>query len=126
MIAARRETGRYYRAALGDLPGVTFMPLTPYGETNWWLTCLLIDPERFGASRDRVLERLAAHDIEARPTWKPMHLQPVFRDCVMRGGEVCAGLFRRGLCLPSGSALTEHDRERVTAAVRAVAAEHEG
>ncbi|MDY7090682.1 MAG: aminotransferase class I/II-fold pyridoxal phosphate-dependent enzyme [Actinomycetota bacterium] len=126
MIAARRETGRYYRAALGDLPGVTFMPLTAYGETNWWLTCLLIDPERFGASRDRVLERLAAHDIEARPTWKPMHLQPVFRDCVMRGGEVCAGLFRRGLCLPSGSALTEHDRERVAAAVRAVAAEHEG
>jgi dTDP-4-amino-4,6-dideoxygalactose transaminase len=55
-----------------------------------------------------------------------MHLQPVFRDCVMRGGEVCADLFRRGLCLPSGSALTEHDRERVVAAVRAVAAEHEG
>ena len=126
MIAARRETGRYYRAALGDLPGVTFMPIASYGEANSWLTCLLIDADRFGASRDRVLDRLAAHDIEARPTWKPMHLQPVFRDCVMRGGEVCADLFRRGLCLPSGSALTEHDRERVVAAVRAVAAEHEG
>ncbi|MBL7261390.1 aminotransferase class I/II-fold pyridoxal phosphate-dependent enzyme [Paractinoplanes lichenicola] len=123
MIAARRETGRYYRAALGDLPGVEFMPIAGYGEANFWLTCLLIDPERFGASRDRVLERLAAHEIEARPTWKPMHLQPVFHDCVMRGGEVCADLFRRGLCLPSGSALTEHDRERVVAAVRAVATE---
>ncbi|GAB2622766.1 pyridoxal phosphate-dependent aminotransferase [Paractinoplanes abujensis] len=123
MIAARRETGHFYRAALGDLPGVTFMPIAEYGRANYWLTCLLIDPERFGASRDRVLERLAAHAIEARPTWKPMHLQPVFRDCVMRGGDVCADLFRRGLCLPSGSALTEHDRERVATAVRAVAAE---
>ena len=126
MIAARRETGRYYRAALGDLRGVTFMPIAGYGSANWWLTCLLIDAEQFGASRDRVVERLAAHDIEARPTWKPMHLQPVFRDCVMRGGEVCADLFRRGLCLPSGSALTEHDRERVVAAVRAIATEHDG
>ncbi|WP_127503273.1 aminotransferase class I/II-fold pyridoxal phosphate-dependent enzyme [Actinoplanes solisilvae] len=126
MIAARRETGRYYRAELGDLPGVSFMPIASYGEANSWLTCLLIDADRFGASRDQILDRLAAHDIEARPTWKPMHLQPVFRDCVMRGGEVCADLFRRGLCLPSGSALTEHDRERVVAAVRAVAAEHEG
>ncbi|GAA0499182.1 pyridoxal phosphate-dependent aminotransferase [Paractinoplanes deccanensis] len=126
MIAARRETGRYYRAALGDLPGLSFMPIAGYGESNWWLTCLLVDPERFGASRDRILDRLAAHDIEARPTWKPMHLQPVFSDCVTRGGEVCAGLFRRGLCLPSGSALTEHDRERVVDVIRAVAAEQEG
>ncbi|XVV10325.1 aminotransferase class I/II-fold pyridoxal phosphate-dependent enzyme [Actinoplanes sp. CA-131856] len=126
MIAARRETGRYYRAALGDLPGLSFMPIAGYGESNWWLTCLLVDAERFGASRDRILDRLAAHDIEARPTWKPMHLQPVFSDCVTRGGEVSAGLFRRGLCLPSGSALTEHDRERVVDVVRAVAAEQKG
>ena len=76
--------------------------------------------------RDEVLERLAAHDIEARPTWKPMHLQPLFRDCVMRGGEVSADLFRRGLCLPSGSALTQHHRERVVAVVREVAAGTEG
>ncbi|WP_250007724.1 aminotransferase class I/II-fold pyridoxal phosphate-dependent enzyme [Actinoplanes sp. M2I2] len=123
MIAARQETGRHYREALGDLPGVSFMPAASYGVANGWLTCLLIDAERFGASRDRILERLAAQDIEARPTWKPMHLQPVFRDCVMRGGEVSTDLFHRGLCLPSGSALTEHDRDRVVAAVRAVAAE---
>jgi len=125
MIAARRETFRYYRAALADLPGLTFMPIAGYGRSNWWLTCLLVDADRFGASRDRVLEQLARHDIEARPTWKPMHLQPVFADCVMRGGTVCADLFRRGLCLPSGSALTDHDRDRVVAAVRA-AAEQEG
>jgi dTDP-4-amino-4,6-dideoxygalactose transaminase len=126
MIAARRETSRYYRAALGDLPGVTFMPIPGYGRSNWWLTCLLIDADRFGASRDQVLEQLARHDIEARPTWKPMHLQPVFADCAMRGGAVCADLFRRGLCLPSGSALTDHDRDRVVAAVRAAATEQKG
>ncbi|MET0418839.1 MAG: aminotransferase class I/II-fold pyridoxal phosphate-dependent enzyme [Actinoplanes sp.] len=120
LIAARRETGRHYRAALGDLPGLSFLPTAAYGRPNWWLTCLLIDEERFGASRDRVLEELARHDIEARPTWKPMHLQPVFADCPMRGGAVCADLFRRGLCLPSGSALTGHDRDRVVDVIRAV------
>lgn len=126
MIAARRETARHYRAALAGLPGLTFMPVAGYGVPNWWLTCLLVDAERFGAGRDRVLARLARDNIEARPAWKPMHLQPVFRDCVMRGGSVSADLFHRGLCLPSGSALTDQDRERVVAAVRSAAAEQEG
>ncbi|RSM72282.1 pyridoxal phosphate-dependent aminotransferase [Actinoplanes sp. ATCC 53533] len=123
LIAARRRNTHYYRAALGDLPGLTFMPVAEYGVPNWWLTCLLVDAETFGADRDRIIEHLGRHDIEARATWKPMHLQPVFRDCVVRGGMVSADLFRRGLCLPSGSALTDHDRERVVAAVRAVARE---
>jgi dTDP-4-amino-4,6-dideoxygalactose transaminase len=126
MIAARRETARHYRAALAGLPGLTFMPVAGYGVPNWWLTCLLVYAERFGAGRDRVLARLARDNIEARPAWKPMHLQPVFRDCVMRGGSVSADLFHRGLCLPSGSALTDQDRERVVAAVRSAAAEQEG
>ena len=123
LIASRRETGAHYRAALGDLPGLSFMPVAGYGEPNWWLTCLLVDAEAFGAGRDRILEHLGSLNIEARPTWKPMHLQPVFQDCVMRGGRVAADLFARGLCLPSGSALTAHDRARVVEAVRAVAAE---
>jgi dTDP-4-amino-4,6-dideoxygalactose transaminase len=121
LIAARRRTARFYRTALGDLPGLTFMPVADYGVPNWWLTCLLVDAGTFGADRDRIIEHLGRQNIEARPAWKPMHLQPVFRDCVMRGGAVSADLFRRGLCLPSGSALTDHDRERVVAAVRAVA-----
>jgi dTDP-4-amino-4,6-dideoxygalactose transaminase len=119
MIAARRETAAFYRAALGDLPGISFMPIAGYGLPNWWLTCLLVDADRFGASRDRIVESLREHNIEGRPTWKPMHLQPVFQDCTVRGGAVSADLFRRGLCLPSGSALTQHDRERVVEAVRA-------
>jgi dTDP-4-amino-4,6-dideoxygalactose transaminase len=118
LIACRRETARYYRAELGDLPGLEFMPVADYGTPNWWLTCLLVDEDEFGTGRDQILDRFAEHNIEARPTWKPMHLQPVFQDCVMRGGGVSADLFRRGLCLPSGSALTQHDRERVVAVVK--------
>lgn len=121
LVAARRETNRFYRAALGDLAGLTFMPVAEYGVPNWWLTCLLVDADTFGATRDEILAALGAQNIEARPTWKPMHLQPVFQDCVARGGAVSADLFRRGLCLPSGSALTDSDRTRITAAVRAVA-----
>jgi dTDP-4-amino-4,6-dideoxygalactose transaminase len=120
LIARRRETARHYREALGDLPGLTFMPVADYGTPNWWLTCLLVDAGEFGASRDRIIDHLSRHNIEARPAWKPMHLQPVFQDCVMRGGTVSADLFRRGLCLPSGSALTDHDRERIADAIRAV------
>ncbi|AGZ40632.1 DegT/DnrJ/EryC1/StrS family aminotransferase [Actinoplanes friuliensis] len=118
LIAARTQTAEFYRDALGDLPGLTFMPVADYGTPNWWLTCLLVDAEEFGASRDAILEHLGAQNIEARPTWKPMHLQPLFQDCVMRGGEVSADVFRRGLCLPSGSALTDEDRRRVVDAVR--------
>jgi dTDP-4-amino-4,6-dideoxygalactose transaminase len=121
LIAARRETNRFYRAALGDLPGLTFMPVADYGVPNWWLSCALVDADTFGATRDEILAALAAQNIEARPTWKPMHLQPVFQDCVARGGAVSADLFRRGLCLPSGSALTDTDRARIAETVRAVA-----
>ena len=121
MIAARRATARYYRAALGGLDGVEFMPIAGYGTPNWWLTCLLIDETRFGAGRDAVLATLAARNIEARPAWKPMHLQPAFRDCPVRGGAVAAALFRHGVCLPSGSALTDEDRRRVVDGVRAAA-----
>ena len=110
MIAARKATFEYYRA---HLDGMTFMPVAGYGTPNYWLTCALVDGDR-----DRLLTALNSRNIEARPAWKPMHLQPVFADCVMRGGEVATGLFRRGVCLPSGSALTDHDRERVVDAIR--------
>ena len=121
LIDARGATARYYRAALGDLPGLEFMPIADYGTPNWWLSCLLVDAEAFGAGRDEIIARLATDNIEARPTWKPMHLQPVFQDCPVRGGTVSADLFHRGLCLPSGSSLTDHDRQRVVDAIRTTA-----
>jgi dTDP-4-amino-4,6-dideoxygalactose transaminase len=117
-IAARRRNFEFYQHALGDLPGIEFMPEAPFGRCTRWLTCLTIDPKAFGATSDDVRLALEKENIEARPLWKPMHLQPVFKDCRVRGGSVSERLFENGLCLPSGSALTKEDLDRVCAVVR--------
>jgi dTDP-4-amino-4,6-dideoxygalactose transaminase len=114
-VAVRRRLRDRYRQLLDGVPGISFMPEAPYGTTNAWLTCIVVDPEAFGADRESVRLALDAEDIEARPLWKPMHLQPVFASNVSYGGEVSARLFERGLCLPSGSALTDEDQDRVVA-----------
>ena len=118
-VAARRRTFRLYREALEDLPGLAFLEEAPDGRSNRWLTCLTVDPEAFGADRETIRRALEAEDIEARPVWKPMHLQPVFAGCEVVGGGVAEGLFERGLCLPSGSDLSDEDRARVVEGVRA-------
>jgi dTDP-4-amino-4,6-dideoxygalactose transaminase len=117
-VEARRRNFRVYFEALGDLPGVEFMPEAPWGRHTRWLTTLMIDPARFGADREELRLALEANNIEARPVWKPMHLQPVFAHYDVVGGAVAEDLFERGLCLPSGSNLTERDLERVVDVVR--------
>ncbi len=108
-VRKRRETFEYYRRAIGDLPGVEFMPELPDSQCTRWLTCITVDPHAFGADRESIRLALEAENIESRPLWKPMHLQPVFSSCRVRGGDVSADLFARGLCLPSGSNLVEND-----------------
>ena len=103
----------YYKRALSGMPGIEFMPEADYGNPTRWLTVILITPEIFGADRETVRLALEEHNIEARPVWKPMHMQPVFKGALMRGGAVCEDLFRRGLCLPSGTAMGEEDLDRV-------------
>ncbi len=120
-VARRRANFEYYRRELGDLPGVEFMPEIPEGRSTRWLTCITIDPARFGADREQVRLALEAENIEARPIWKPMHMQPVFAGETMYGGKVSERLFRDGLCLPSGSSLSEEDLARVVAVIRAKA-----
>jgi len=120
-IERRRAINRRYRDALGELSGVAFMPTADYGEPNYWLTCITIDPERFGADREAVRQALERENIEARPTWKPLHLQPVFAGRPMRGGAVTEAIFDQGLCLPSGSALTTGDQDRVTGIIASLA-----
>lgn len=117
-VVAKRRIFDAYKSLLGDLPGVTFMPEAGYGRCNRWLTVILIEPEEFGATREQVRIALERENIEARPVWKPMHLQPVFRGCRVRGGCVSEYLFRCGLCLPSGTSMSEGDLERVAQAVR--------
>jgi dTDP-4-amino-4,6-dideoxygalactose transaminase len=118
-VAARRRIRDRYRELLDGAPGVSFMPEAGYGDSNAWLTCIVVDPDAFGAGREAIRLALEAEDIEARPLWKPMHLQPVFASRPSFGGDVCAALFEHGLCLPSGSALTEADQDRVVTTVLA-------
>ena len=106
-VQARRTIFESYRNALGDLPGIGFMPEATWGRHSRWLSIITIDPTQFGADRDQVRLALEAENIEARPVWKPMHQQPVFQDCEVIGGDVADALFRDGLCLPSGSAMSE-------------------
>jgi len=117
-IGRRRAIRQRYHEALAHLPGVDFLPVAAYGEPNYWLTCVTIDPGRSGTDRESVRLALEGHDIESRPTWKPLHLQPVFADHEVVGGAVCARIFEHGLCLPSGSALSVADQSRVVDVVR--------
>jgi dTDP-4-amino-4,6-dideoxygalactose transaminase len=137
-VRRKREIFDYYRNALGDLPGITFMPEAPYGKSNRWLTVILIDPKEFGVDRESIRLTLEKENIESRPVWKPMHMQPVFEvnhrakgkgrtheqmqpgqryPARLVGGEVSEELFARGLCLPSGTQMTEGDLERVVTAI---------
>ncbi len=117
-VASRRENFERYKAALSDLPGIDFMIEADYGRSNRWLTCITIDREKFGATREDIRLRLEEENIESRPVWKPLHLQPVFAQCRARGGSVAEDIFERGLCLPSGSSLTPDEIDRITSIIR--------
>lgn len=119
-VAARRRNFEIYQSALGDLPGIEFMPEANFGHSTRWLTALTVATEAFGADREYIRLQLAKEQIEARPVWKPLHLQPVFSECECIGGEVGEDLFMRGLCLPSGSNLTDEDLERVISVITAI------
>jgi dTDP-4-amino-4,6-dideoxygalactose transaminase len=112
-VERRRQINAFYRRSLQDLPGINFMPEILNGRSTFWLTCLTIDPLRFGSTNEQVRLLLEKHNIESRHLWKPMHLQPVFRDWPFRGAGVSEKIFEFGLCLPSGSGLTEVDLERI-------------
>jgi dTDP-4-amino-4,6-dideoxygalactose transaminase len=119
-VASRRRNFDLYVDLLGHLPGIYFQPEAPWGLHNRWLTCILVDRRAFGAGPEEIREALENENIEARPLWKPMHLQPLYDECEMIGGSVCEDLFRRGLCLPSGSSLSRADLERVAGVVRSL------
>ena len=178
-VRRKRKIFDFYEKGLEDVPGIEFMPEAPYGRSNRWLTVILITPEAFGTDRETVRLALETENIEARPVWKPMHVQPVFQverlktqglrgkvrvvegtsrgqrsegggqkgkqrykvrvvggtsrgqrsevrgrdgkkhySCRVVGGEVAEDLFERGLCLPSGTAMTENDLDRVVSVIR--------
>jgi pyridoxal phosphate-dependent aminotransferase EpsN len=117
-VQQRRAIAFRYRDAFADLPGITLMPQAPYGLHTNWLSCFLIDERVFGLSRDALIRALDEANVESRPVWKPMHLQPLYSGCERYGGEVAEDLFRRGICLPSSSSLSEEDQLHVINAIR--------
>jgi dTDP-4-amino-4,6-dideoxygalactose transaminase len=112
-VDRRRAINARYRAALDHVAGVQFMPEAESGRGNCWLTCLTIDPAIARAGRDDLISHLEAADVESRPTWKPMHLQPLYRDAPAIVDGTSERLFLDGVCLPSGSGLTDAEQDRV-------------
>lgn len=114
-VRQRRQINRRYRELLKNAPGVTFQtePSKDY-VSNYWLTCVVIDPDRSGTDRETLRKAFEAENIEARPLWKPMHLQPVFAGSPAYVNGTSEKLFDQGLCLPSGSNMTDEEFDRIS------------
>lgn len=123
-VARRREINAWYRKALKGIPGISFQT-EPSADfySNYWLTAIVVDPNetRNGVTREDIRLAMDAANIESRPLWKPMHLQPIFESSPYYGARVAEELFDEGLCLPSHPMLSEADLQRVADALRSVA-----
>lgn len=117
--ALKKAIYQRYQKAFADIPEISLNPLNPEGDANCWLTGMRID-ETSPVTPDEVMDALAEHNIESRPIWKPMHLQPVFEglDFVSQSGDIASSIFYRGLCLPSDIKNTEEDMELIISIVR--------
>jgi pyridoxal phosphate-dependent aminotransferase EpsN len=120
-VQQRRAIAFRYAAAFAGLPGISLMPQASYGLHTNWLSCFLIEEKEFGCSRDELIRVLDSANVESRPVWKPMHLQPLYAGCERFGGEVAQDLFRRGVCFPSSSSLSLEEQLYVINRVRAAA-----
>jgi dTDP-4-amino-4,6-dideoxygalactose transaminase len=120
-VRQHREINAWYRKLLRDVPGVTFQS-EPSAEfsSNFWLTCIVIDPSKSGTDREKLRLAFEEERIESRPLWKPMHLQPVFAGCPAYVNGTSEALFNNGLCLPSGSNITDEGRERIADVLKKV------
>ena len=113
MMQRRAEIYRRYEDVLGVLPGIDFMPIPEDSQPNRWLTVATVDPAQVGTDRETIRLALEAQNIEARPAWKPMHLQPLFADAESVGSAVSEYVFASGLCLPTGSSMSDAQFDRV-------------
>ncbi len=121
-VNRRREIFDTYKSELGSIPGIGFMPEAEFGKSNRWLTVMTLDPEIIKKSPFELVDYLEKQNIETRPVWKPMHWQPLFEGKKYYTHEenrsISDILFKTGICLPSGTAMTERDLERVIDAIR--------
>ncbi|MDK2821971.1 MAG: pyridoxal phosphate-dependent aminotransferase EpsN [Clostridia bacterium] len=123
-VEARRRVFARYQDLLGDIEGISFMPEAGYGRSSRWLTVMVLDRDKVKVSPLDLIAALESYNIESRPAWKPMHLQPLFKGCsyftAEEGISVSDELFASGICLPSGSNLTEEEQDRVVEVIRKV------
>ena len=123
-VAARRAVFERYKQGLGDIEGIDFMPEASYGRANRWLTVMTVDLAVCKADRDRIIDALEDENIEARPVWKPMQMQPLYKGCryyphqEAAEGSVSEHFFQQGLCLPSGSSMSVEEQERVIEVIK--------
>ena len=121
--ARKNEIYRQYKEAFADIEAITMNPMNPDGDANNWLSCMTIAPD-CSVTPDQVMDALAEYNIETRPIWKPMHLQPVFADCdfiqVKEGRSVSEDIFNRGFCLPSDIKNTPEDMELIISLIRKI------
>ncbi len=114
-IKKRREIYEFYFKILGDVDGISFLNEPQGFFSNRWLTTILIDKSKFSnIDRDKVRIELLKENIESRPLWKPMHIQPLYKSCSFYGSDICEKIFNNGLCLPSGTNLDKYDKERIS------------
>lgn len=112
-VARKREIFSIYQQRLAEMPGVSMMPEASFGESTRWLTVMLVDKDAFGASPLDIIEALEAENIESRPVWRPLHLHKAFDNCRSVNGKFAESLFEQGVCLPSGTAMTDSQVDRV-------------
>lgn len=118
-VTRRREIHALYTKLLAGTPGIT-VKQSPGADfdSNFWLTCVLVDPEKYGADYEALRQKFDAANIETRPLWKPMHMQPVYADAPFYGNGTSEKIFSQGLCLPSGSSLSDDDIARVVEVIK--------
>lgn len=116
-VKARRKQYQFYKEIFNGVPGVELNPIDNYGLANCWLSCVRVRPDQSGLSVDKLRQIMAGDHIEARPVWKPLHLQPYHGQFPYHGARIAETIFEEGLCLPSGSNLTDDDRSRIATAI---------
>lgn len=120
-ISLKKNIYETYREAFKDIEAIQMNPMNPDAEANYWLSCITINPE-CGVTPNQIMDALAEHNIESRPIWKPMHLQPVFAECDFftdrEEGSVCEEIFNQGVCLPSDIKNTSEDMDKIINIVR--------
>ena len=114
-VAKKKYILEFYKRELGQLEGVSFMPVNDWNEPNYWLSCITLNGK---VKPIDIMEALEKENVESRPIWKPMHMQPFFEQYDYVGGKVAQELFENGVCLPSDTKMTDEDLERIVHIVK--------